>query len=178
MSLAELVSTYGYLAVLIGTFFEGETVLILGGVSAHRGYLALPWVIACAFIGSFLGDQLYFFIGRAKGDKFLRKYPKWEKKTKKVYALLHKNQVLLILGFRFLYGIRTVVPFVIGSSGIKPLNFLLLNIIGTAIWTLLFSICGYFFGHAIELFIEDIEQYELYFFAIVIFVGFIIWLKK
>jgi hypothetical protein len=32
MSLEELISTYGYVAIAMGTFLEGETVLILGGV--------------------------------------------------------------------------------------------------------------------------------------------------
>jgi hypothetical protein len=37
-----LLKTYGYWAVLFDTFAEGETVLILRGFAAHRGYLALP----------------------------------------------------------------------------------------------------------------------------------------
>ena len=71
MSLAEMVSTYGYAAIAIGTFLEGETVLILGGFAAYRGYLELPWVLVSAFIGTLLGDQLYFYIGRTKGHRFL-----------------------------------------------------------------------------------------------------------
>lgn len=31
------------LAVFLGTFIEGEIVLVLGGIAAHRGYLDLPW---------------------------------------------------------------------------------------------------------------------------------------
>ena len=49
MTLESIVDTYGYLAVLLGTFLEGETILVLGGFAAHRGYLALPWVIVAAF---------------------------------------------------------------------------------------------------------------------------------
>ena len=67
MSLEIFVKTYGYWALLVGTFFEGETILIIGGITAHLGYLELPIVILIAFIGSFSGDQLYFFIGRMKG---------------------------------------------------------------------------------------------------------------
>ncbi|HYB20914.1 MAG TPA: hypothetical protein VEH09_08285 [Thermodesulfobacteriota bacterium] len=37
-----LFDTYGYWAILVGTFFEGETVLILGGFVASQGYLNLP----------------------------------------------------------------------------------------------------------------------------------------
>ena len=52
MLLEELITTYGYAAVGIGSFLEGETVLVLGGLAAHRGYLELPWVIVYAFLGT------------------------------------------------------------------------------------------------------------------------------
>ena len=64
MTLQSLIDTYGYLAILVGTFFEGETILVLGGFAAYRGYLHLPWVIIAAFVGSLCGDQLFFFLGR------------------------------------------------------------------------------------------------------------------
>ena len=44
MTLESLIDTYGYLAILVGTFFEGETILVLGGLAAYREYLGLPWV--------------------------------------------------------------------------------------------------------------------------------------
>lgn len=59
MSLESLVTSYGYPAVLVGTFLEGETILVLAGFLAHRGYLDLPLVILTAFLGTFTGDQLF-----------------------------------------------------------------------------------------------------------------------
>ena len=73
MSLESLIDTYGYLAILVGTFFEGETVLVLGGFAAHRGYLDLPGVILAAFVGTLLGDQLFFVLGRWHSEKILAK---------------------------------------------------------------------------------------------------------
>ena len=60
MDLQNIIETYGYAVILIATFLEGETILILGGFVAHRGYLMLPWVILAAFIGSLCGDQQEF----------------------------------------------------------------------------------------------------------------------
>ena len=71
MSPQQLITDYGYAAVAIGTFLEGETILALGGFAAHRGYLSLPWVVVCGFVGNLLGDQLYYYIGRWKGDALL-----------------------------------------------------------------------------------------------------------
>jgi len=75
MTLESIVDTYGYVAVLLGTFLEGETILVLGGFAAHRGYLALPGVILAAFIGSLCGDQLFFFLGRRHSQAVLARRP-------------------------------------------------------------------------------------------------------
>jgi len=46
---------YGYIAILLGSVFEGETIMIMGGFSAHRGYLELlPWVVLSGFAGNFI----------------------------------------------------------------------------------------------------------------------------
>ena len=56
MTIESFIETYGYAAILIGTFLEGETILVLGGFAAHRGYLSLPWVIVAAFAGTLSGE--------------------------------------------------------------------------------------------------------------------------
>lgn len=75
MNLQQIITDYGYISVLIGTFLEGETILIVAGFMAHRDYLELPLVILSAFVGTLAGDQLYFYIGRIKGKAFLEKRP-------------------------------------------------------------------------------------------------------
>jgi membrane protein DedA with SNARE-associated domain len=175
MSLEELISTYGYAAIAIGTFVEGETVLVLGGFAAHRGYLELPWVLVSAFFGTLLGDQVYFYMGRARGESFLERRPNWKYKSEKVFALLNRHQTLLILGFRFLYGLRTVTPFLIGASRISPLRFLILNSLGASIWSIVIGVMGYMFGQALELIIGDIKRYEAWLFLGLAASGLIVW---
>ena len=74
-TLQALIEQYGYLAVFVGCFLEGETVLVLGGFAAHLGYLSLPIVIATAAVAGFIGDQALFAIGRRWGDAGLRALP-------------------------------------------------------------------------------------------------------
>ena len=178
MSLELLITTYGYWAIGIGTFLEGETILVLGGFAAHRGFLELPWVMVCAFLGSFCGDQLYFYIGRANGERLLNNRPHWRAKSGRVFALLDKHQTGLILGFRFLYGLRTVTPFLIGAARIPPLRFFMLNMLGALVWAVVVAALGYFFGYAMEAIIGDIKRYELLFFGVLAGIGCIFWLRR
>ncbi len=178
MSLQELVSNYGYLAISVGTFLEGETILILGGLAAHRGFLELPWVVVCAFLGAFSGNQLYFHIGRQKGEKLLAKRPAWQVKSAKVFAMAEKHQVWLILGFSFIYGLRTVTPFLLGIAGVSPVRFFLLSIVGTLVWASVVANIGYFFGYALESMLGNVKQYELLIFGVFAGIGILIWLIR
>jgi membrane protein DedA with SNARE-associated domain len=161
---------------LIGTFLEGETMLIAAGYLAHQGYLKFPWVIFFAFIGTCAGDQIYFFLGRAKGMDFLDGRPSWKVKSARVFALLQKHQAAVIIGFRFLYGFRTMTPFIIGASGLSPIRFIVFNFIGAAAWALAVGGLGFIFGRTVEVLLEEAEKYEIWVMALVFLMGTGVWL--
>jgi membrane protein DedA with SNARE-associated domain len=172
-----LIETYGYWALLVGTFFEGETILIIGGVSAHFGLLELPYVILVAVIGSFAGDQLYYYIGYYKGRELVAKHPKWEKKINRVYDLLQRYRNLVMLGFRFVYGTRIMTPFCIGlCKPISRIRFFLFNLAGAVIWSASVSVGGYLFGYALEPFLRNVRHYEIYAMASIALIGILLWI--
>jgi membrane protein DedA with SNARE-associated domain len=175
LSLAEFVESYGYLALVAGTFLEGETVVVLAGFAAHRGYLSLPLVMLAAFTGTFLGDQLYFHLGRRKGEAFLRRRVTWAPKLKRVQGLIERHHILFILGFRFVYGIRTVSPFAIGVSDVPTRRYLVLNLFGAALWAAAVAYLGYSLGEAAEVLLGHVHRYELAIFATIAAVGPILW---
>ncbi len=175
-TLTELIRNYGYLAILIGTFLEGETILILGGFAAHMGFLELPWVIASAIAGSFSGDQLYFYIGRHFGPRIIAKRLSWQEGAAKVYRHLHRHQNLLILSFRFFYGFRNVTPFAVGAAHVSRTRFFALNLIGAIVWAFSFAYAGYLFGEAFRLFLDDFKRYELFVLLALVLAGLVIWL--
>ena len=176
MNLESILETYGYLAISIGTFLEGETILVLGGFAAHQGYLALPGVIAAAFIGSLLGDQLFFYLGRTHSRKVLDKRPSWKLRAEKVHKLLDRFNTPLILSFRFLYGLRTVAPFVIGMSPVSVGRFVVLNSIGALVWALAVGSGGYFFGQLLESALGKLKHYELRVIGVVAVIGVLVWI--
>ena len=176
MTLEYMLNTYGYLALILGTFLEGETILVAAGFLAHQGYLELPLVILFAFIGTYAGDQLYFFLGRFKGMKYIDSKPGWKAKSSRVFGLLAKHQIGVIVGFRFLYGIRTVTPFIIGASGVGAVRFIIWNFIGAGVWAAGIGTLGYLFGQSVEVFFEDAKKYEIWMMALVFTIGIGIWL--
>lgn len=141
-----------YMVLLIWTFLEGETIVIIAGVAARDGHLCLPLVALCAFCGSLSCDQLLFFVGRYKGKAILAKHPAWQARADKVYRLVERHQTWLILGFRFLYGLRNVTSLTLGMSEVRARRFVILNTIGAVVWAVTFAVGGYLLGEAMETF--------------------------
>lgn len=173
--LESLIDTYGYWAILVGTFFEGETVLLLGGFAASRGYLVLRWVIVVAFLGTLCADQLFFFLGRRYSPAILARRPSWKARSEKAKRLLEQFRTPLILAFRFMYGIRVVTPFAIGMSRVPTGEFVLLNVIGASVWAIIVGSGGYLFGNALETLLGNIKRYEFHILGGIAIAGALTW---
>jgi membrane protein DedA with SNARE-associated domain len=182
MDVKHLLLTYGPLVVLIWTFFEGETVLVVAGILAQQGYMSLELCILAAFAGSLAGDQLYFWIGRKFGRQILDWRPSWRTPIDRALRLLVRYQNLFILSFRFIYVVRNVASFSIGLAGVSFRRFTLLNTLAAAIWALSFGFGGYFFGRTLEVFFGRVEQIEGYVLGAVafVFIAFLIyrWIRR
>jgi len=179
MNLENLVQTYGYLALFLGTFVEGEVVLVLAGFLAHRGYLTLSLVMLVAFIGGTAGDQFYFQLARKKGQSLLERFPSVKARLARADALVHRYGNIIIFGFRFLYGTRIAVPILLGMGGaISRWRFTVLNMAGAAAWAVTFSTLGYLFGNAMELLLGEIKRYEASLVAVIVAAGIILWLIR
>ncbi len=164
--LVEYGPTAGYIILLLGSFVEGESVVLTAGFFSFKGYLSFPLIILISFSGSLFADQLLFFLGRIYGPGLLERKPALRDKAHKAFALLHRYHIWFILGFRFIYGIRTVSPFVIGASGIPVKRFAILNVIAAAIWAVLSCgagyLLGYFFADEIEYAISQAIKFQKY----------------
>ncbi len=151
---------WGYLAVLVGTFLEGETVPVLAGFAAHQGFLRLDLVMACAFAGSLVGDQTWFWVGRRFGRQWMERHPGRAADAERVAKLLDRWGDWFVLSFRFLYGLRAISPLAIGLSSITVRRFALLNVISAAVWAMVVGSLGYLFGNAIESVLGRLVQWE------------------
>ncbi len=169
--LADLISQYGYWAVLVGTLLEGETVLLLGGFSAHQGYLAWSVVVLVATLGGALGDFIVFSAGRHFGTQLLQRYPTWQPNVQQVTRFIQRHPASSIIALRFMYGLRLVGPFTVGLSEVPTLKFVFLNLLGALMWATLFTSVGYVFGHAFSVILDEFERYEELLFAVLFVVG-------
>lgn len=171
MDLPGLIDSYGYLAVFIGAFLEGETILALAGLAAHRGYMDFRLVVVIAALAGFLGDQFYFFLGRFKGQQILARFPNVEERAQRFDALLARWHAPLIIGIRFMYGFRILGPIMLGMGRVEAWKFVVYNLIGAAIWAPLIAGIGYWFGEAVEVMLGNVKRFELWLFVALLTIG-------
>ena len=169
--LAHWIAQYGYWAVLVGTFFEGETIVVLAGYAAHRGYLSAPVVAGAAFAGSLAGDQCAYLLGHFFQPSVLLRRKSLLRRMTQVKTWFERHSVLVMLGFRFVYGVRTITPFAIGAMKVPARVFTPMNALGALVWAPLFTGLGYAFGQVASRVFERAHEYEHFVMAAIAIVG-------
>ena len=174
--LREYLELHGYWILFVGTFLEGEAILIMAGFLAFGGYLHITGVIATAFAGSFLGDQFYFYLGRFKGKGLLRRFHTIARKFREALRLIEKYGIFVAFISRYTYGFRIVLPIILGITTLPARTFLWINLISALSWATVFSLAGYLFGKSASLFLDDVSKYEHYLMITLLGVIMTIWL--
>lgn len=165
MTIQSFIEHYGYFAVFVGCFLEGETVLVLAGFAAHLGYLSLPGVIVTAALAGFCGDQTAFELGRRYGRQMFARWPVLARAKPRVDALVERYGRWAAFGVRFLVGMRIAGPVAMGASGMSLLRFAPPNALGALVWALCIGIAGYVFGTAFTRVLAHARRYEEWAFA-------------
>lgn len=156
------IAKYGYIGIFAGTFFEGETTVLLGGIFSKLGYMNIEKVILWAFLGTFAGDCTFFSIGRIFGKNIIERYEFLRSKVPLANKIMKKYGNFIIFIIRFLVGIRAIILLLMGCTNIKLSKFILFNVINSALWSILVSLTGYIFGKVVYVFVSDIRKYEEY----------------
>lgn len=160
MDLSRLLEQYGYAAVFVGTFAEGESMLLLGGYAAHRGYLELLGVIATAFTAAVAGDQAYFHLGRRYGARLLARRPRLNAKVNAAVQMVERRGTWVVLGMRFMWGLRIALPLAVGMSAMTARRFLALDLVAAAVWSTLIACLGFGATEVLKRWIVDLHHHE------------------
>ncbi|MFZ2611827.1 MAG: DedA family protein [Raoultella planticola] len=159
MDINNLISHYGYAALVIGSMAEGETITLLGGVAAHQGLLKFPLVVISVALGGMIGDQLLYLLGRRFGGKLLKRFSHHQARIRKAQRMIQRRPYLFVIGTRFMYGFRVIGPLLIGASLLPPKVFLPLNVLGALVWALIFTTLGYLGGEAIGPWLHHLDAH-------------------
>ena len=163
MDINQLIAHHGvslYFVVFVWTFLEGETVVLFAGFAAAQGLVDPALLLFSAWLGSFSGDQCYFWIGRNCGVRLLDRFPRWRHGVDTALRWLERYDAGFILTFRFIYGVRNFSSFALGLSSVRWNRFLRLNFIAAGLWAISFIAVGYFLGHVFRAALGDVARWS------------------
>jgi membrane protein DedA with SNARE-associated domain len=175
---AQFIEAYGYLAVFVGSILEGETILVLAGFSVSLGYLEATTVFLLAVAGGMLGDATYYFLGRRYGPRVIRRFPGLRRVRARAVLFLRRWGRFAAFMTRFAYGLRIVLPMMMGAARMRPALFFTFNFMGAVSFAALYLTLGFLFGEAMEELLGRVRPYERWIVLGLILTGVTLWIAR
>lgn len=130
-------------------FIPGDALIFSIGLVAQDGLLNIYLIIPLLIFAALLGDNLNYYVGRRFGEYIMNsnnnRFIKKEHilKAKAFFEENGKNSIIIA---RFIPVIRTIVPFICGSTKLHYPTFLLFSFIGAVLWVGVVGSLGYNLG--------------------------------
>ena len=130
-------------------FLPGDALIFTIGLLSQEESLNIWIVIPLLMFAAILGDNVNYYVGKRFGDyimnsekdRFIKK--KHIEKAKDFFDKNGKNSIIIA---RFVPVVRTIVPFLCGSTKVKYSTFLTFSIIGAFLWVGVIGLLGYNLG--------------------------------
>ena len=155
-------AAYGAFALFLIIYVEsfgapvpGETAVIAAALLASQGELSIVAVYVAVLAAAILGDSTGYLIGRFGGRRVLERFGPYvgltEERLGAIEARFRKGGIVLVMFARFLPLLRQLNGVLAGSLNMPWHLFLAANAAGAVMWTSLYVLGPYFFGHLFHL---------------------------
>ena len=137
------------IASFLMPFLPGDALIFTIGLLAQEGSLNIYLVIPLLIFAAILGDNLNYYVGKRFGDYIMNSEKDFfikKKHLEKAKDFFDKNGKNSIIIARFVPVIRTIVPFLCGSTKVKYSTFLSFSMIGAVLWVGVIGLLGYNLG--------------------------------
>ncbi len=137
-------------ALFVGFVVPGETLAVIGGVTASLGHTSLGWMLALVCLAAVVGDSVGYEVGRVAGPRVMsmpvldRRRPQLDR----AQAFLRRRGGAAVFLGRWTAFFRAVMPALAGMSRMHYPKFLLWNAIGGVTWGAGVVLVGYLAGHS------------------------------
>jgi membrane-associated protein len=141
--------------LVVTPFLPGDSLLFAAGALAATGAMDLALVSGIIAVAAILGNAVNYAIGRGIGPRVFAAGDGvgWQSKLlnrkhlDRAHEFFEKHGAIAVISSRFAPIIRTFVPFVAGAAAMPAPQFLLYNVAGGLLWTVLCVGAGYLFGN-------------------------------
>jgi membrane protein DedA with SNARE-associated domain len=142
-----------YLAVFLGAFFEGPTVMATVGFFIKTGHFSFWPAYLLLLSGDLLADVMWYYIGRHGASYFIKHFGRFFGYTTEAHdrvLVLFKRydyKILVISKLTMGFGFSLVTLMTAGMAKIPLRKFMFYNFLGGLVWVLIPLSLGYFVGN-------------------------------
>jgi membrane protein DedA with SNARE-associated domain len=165
--------------------FPGDLLVVVGAWYAVQGQLSWAATFLSVTAGSVAGAWIDHAVGAALGRRLergaARRSPAFEERLARFEAGYRRWGALLLVGNRFLPGVRAFVFVAAGASGIPLRKVLLLGGLSAALWNGLLLGAGAFAAHNVTELIALVDRYTRFATVVLVAVGLVLgafWLRR
>jgi len=144
-------STYGYIILAFYSFGGGMAGLAGAGMLSAMGKMDITLSIAIATVFNYIGDNVLFYMAQTNKDSVMPYIKKFKGRIHgRTVLMMRKYGWMVVFIQKYLYGIKTLVPIIMGLSKYDFKKFVILNIFASIAWGLLVGLLSYYFSTIVQ----------------------------
>lgn len=140
------------IASFIMPFLPGDALIFaIGMIAANdsQNHLHIEYIIPILMVAAILGDTVNYYVGSRFGNWLLANPGKFyiqPKHIEKATQFFNEHGKKAIIIARFMPVVRTIIPFICGTTRLDYRTFITYSFIGAVLWVGVISMLGYFLG--------------------------------
>ena len=143
-------STYGYVILAFYSFGGGMVALIGAGILSAIGQMDITASILIATIANFVGDSVLFYLSQTNKKEVMGYMHKHKRKIAYTNLLMRKYGWMAVFLQKYIYGVKTLVPIVMGLTKYDFRKFVTLNLFASIVWGLVVGLISFYFSTAVR----------------------------
>ena len=143
-------STYGYIILAFYSFGGGMVALIGAGILSSMGKMDISSAILIATVANFVGDSVLFYLSQSNKKEVMGYMKKHKRKIAYTNLLMRKYGWLAVFLQKYIYGVKTLVPIVMGLTKYDFKKFVMLNFFASIVWGLVVGLISFYFSGAVR----------------------------
>ena len=172
----QFIQDWGYIALFLYSFGGGFLALAIAGAFSYAGDLNIYITVIVAGVSNFIGSQFLFYFAKYNKSYMDETVNKHRRKVAMVKTMLKKYGSFMIFIQKYIYGVKTLVPLVMGISAYNPFKYTVLNAIASAIWAIVIGYISFTAGKLLLSFADDFKYVG--FFTVLLVLGILVYSFK
>ena len=155
MSLEEALNNlalYGYIVLAAYSFGGGMVALVGAGILSALGKMDIGLSVLVATVANFIGDTVLFWVAQSNKKEVMKYLRKHRRKIAWTNLLMRRYGWLTVFLQKYIYGVKTLVPIIMGLSRYDLKKFVFLNFFASIVWGIVVGFGSYWFSEAVRQF--------------------------